>query len=182
MNQPDYVIEASGDALAERLADDVAGMLNAAVAERFVIGGHCGRRHIVEKDPNFAGFDIANNANLMPLVIPLCWAILEVNGIADARHMHILYACIACVLTGAVWADHCSPISDTTVLSCLATGCDLMDHVTTQIPYALLGGITALLVCVIPTGYGLPWWLGLLVGAAVLFTALVLIGRRADTP
>ncbi len=109
-------------------------------------------------------------AILMPLVIPLCWAILEGNGIADATHMHILYACIACVLTGAVWADHCSPISDTTVLSCLATGCDLMDHVTTQIPYALLGGMTALIICVIPTGYGLPWWLMLPLGVVVLVT------------
>lgn len=119
-------------------------------------------------------------AILMPLIIPLCWAILEVNGIADAQHMHILYACIACVLTGAVWADHCSPISDTTVLSCLATGCDLMDHVTTQIPYALLGGLTALLVCVIPTGYGLPWWLMLPFGFVVLVTALRFLGRSVD--
>ena len=107
-------------------------------------------------------------AILMPLVIPLCWAVLEVNGIADQEHMYILYACIACVLTGAVWADHCSPISDTTVLTCLATGCDLMDHVTTQIPYALLGGLTALCVCVLPVSYGAPWWLMLIIGVLVV--------------
>ena len=93
-------------------------------------------------------------AILMPLVIPLCWAVLQANGIADAEHMHILYSCIACVLTGAVWADHCSPISDTTVLSSLATGCDHMDHVRTQIPYALLGGTTAVLLGVLPAGFG----------------------------
>ena len=120
-------------------------------------------------------------AILMPLVIPLCWAILQLNGIADAAHMHILYSCIACVLTGAVWADHCSPISDTTVLTCLATGCDLMDHVTTQIPYALLGGITALVICVIPVSYGLPWWLMLTIGILVLITLHRFLGRPVDS-
>ena len=119
-------------------------------------------------------------AILMPLVIPLCWAVLQFNGIADADHMHILYSCVACVLTGAVWADHCSPISDTTVLTCLATGCDLMDHVATQLPYALLGGLTALGVCIIPVGFGLPWWLMLIIGLAVLVSIFHFLGRPVD--
>lgn len=108
-------------------------------------------------------------AILMPLVIPLCWAVLQSNGIADADHMHILYSCIACVLCGAVWSDHCSPISDTTVLSSLATGCDHMDHVATQLPYAALGGTVAMLVCTLPAGYGVPWWLLLPTAAVILF-------------
>jgi Na+/H+ antiporter NhaC len=105
---------------------------------------------------------------LMPLVIPLCWAVMQANGIADADHMHILYSCLACVLTGAVWSDHCSPISDTTVLSSLATGCNHMDHVTTQLPYASLSGVIALVVCTLPVGYGMPWWLMLGAGGALL--------------
>jgi Na+/H+ antiporter NhaC len=119
-------------------------------------------------------------AILMPLVIPLCWAVMLSNGIADAEHMHILYSCIACVLTGAVWADHCSPISDTTVLSSLATGCDHMDHVTTQLPYALLGGLVALSVCILPVGYGLPWWLMLPLAAVVLVTVHRFLGKPTD--
>lgn len=117
-------------------------------------------------------------AILMPLVIPLCWAVLQAHGIADADHMHILYSSIACVLTGAVWADHCSPISDTTVLSSLATGCDHMDHVRTQIPYALLGGIVAIFIGVLPAGFGLPWFL-LLPAAAI---ALVIVHRFLGKP
>lgn len=119
-------------------------------------------------------------AILMPLVVPLCWAVLQANQIADAEHMHILYSCIACVLTGAVWADHCSPISDTTVLSSLATGCDHMDHVTTQLPYALLGGVVAILVCTLPAGYGLPWWLLLTTAAVVLFSVHRFLGKPTD--
>jgi Na+/H+ antiporter NhaC len=121
-------------------------------------------------------------AILMPLVIPLCWAVLEVNGIADAEHMHILYSCIACVLTGAVWADHCSPISDTTVLSSLATGCDHMDHVTTQIPYALIGGSVALFIGTLPAGYGVPWFFLLPSGIVVLVAVHRFLGKSVDHP
>ena len=121
-------------------------------------------------------------AILMPLVIPLAWAVLQVNGLADAQHMHILYSCIACVLTGAVWADHCSPISDTTVLSSLATGCDHMDHVATQIPYALIGGIVALLVGTLPAGYGVPWFFLLPSGFVVLVAIHRMLGKPVDEP
>ena len=116
-------------------------------------------------------------AILMPLVIPLCWAVLQTNGIADAEHMHILYSCIACVLTGAVWADHCSPISDTTVLSSLATGCDHMDHVRTQLPYAFIGGVVAVTIGVLPAGFGLPWYLLLPTGAVVLVVVHRFLGK-----
>ena len=119
-------------------------------------------------------------AILMPLVIPLCWAVLQANGIADAEHMHILYSSIACVLTGAVWADHCSPISDTTVLSSLATGCDHMDHVRTQLPYAFIGGVVAVTIGVLPAGYGLPWYLLLPTGAVVLVVIHRFLGKPID--
>lgn len=121
-------------------------------------------------------------AILMPLVIPLAWAVLQANGIADADHMHILYSCIACVLTGAVWADHCSPISDTTVLSSLATGCDHMDHVTTQIPYALTGGIIALIAGTLPAGYGIPWFLLFPSAFVILVAVHRFLGKPVENP
>lgn len=49
------------------------------------------------------------------------------------------------VLAGAVWGDHCSPISDTTILSSTGSGANVITHVTTQLPYALVGGALALL-------------------------------------
>ena len=116
----------------------------------------------------------------MPLVIPLAWAVLQTNGIADAGHMHILYSCIACVLTGAVWADHCSPISDTTVLSSLATGCDHMDHVRTQLPYAFIGGVVAVSLGVLPAGFGLPWYILLPTCAVVLVVIHRFLGKPVD--
>jgi Na+/H+ antiporter NhaC len=118
---------------------------------------------------------------MMPLVIPLAWAILEANGVAsDASQMHIFYSSVAAVLAGAVFGDHCSPISDTTILSSMASGCDHIDHVRTQLPYALTVGLVGLIAGTVAVGYGLPWWAGLLLGAAVLAAILWTIGRRAE--
>ena len=117
---------------------------------------------------------------LMPLVIPLTWAVLGANGMADPEHMHILYSAIACNLAGAVWGDHCSPISDTTVLSSMASGCDHIEHVRTQMPYALLVGTVAVLIGTIPAGYGFPPLLSILAGLGFLLLFLIRFGRQAD--
>jgi Na+/H+ antiporter NhaC len=117
---------------------------------------------------------------LMPLVVPLCWAVMQVNGIADAAHMHILYSAIACNLAGAVWGDHCSPISDTTVLSSMASGCDHIEHVRTQMPYALLVGSVAIAVGTIPGAYGVSPIVSIIAGALILAAVLGYFGRKAD--
>jgi Na+/H+ antiporter NhaC len=56
-----------------------------------------------------------------------------------------LTLCFSAVIGGSVFGDQCSPISDTTILSSLATGCDLMDHVQTQFPLAILAGLLAVI-------------------------------------
>ena len=117
-------------------------------------------------------------AILMPLVIPLCFAIMENSSGSYAENMHILYSTIACVLTGAVWADHCSPISDTTILTSMASGCELMDHVKTQMPYALISGAIALFVGTLPAGFGVPWWMLLFLGFIFLFIIINVYGRH----
>ena len=119
-------------------------------------------------------------AILVPLIIPLAWAVMVVHGIADPTGMHIMYSAIACVLAGAVWGDHCSPISDTTVLSSIASGCNHIEHVRTQLPYALLVGAASLLVGTIPTGFGLSPWISILAGIAILYAILKTFGRRAE--
>jgi Na+/H+ antiporter NhaC len=117
---------------------------------------------------------------LMPLVVPLTWAILASNGMGDPAHYHIMYSAVSCVLAGAVWGDHCSPISDTTILSSMASGCDHIEHVRTQLPYAMSVGLVALFLGTLPTGFGLPWWVSILVGAAVLYGVLQFFGKPVD--
>ena len=76
-----------------------------------------------------------------PLAMPLAWAIAE--G-ADLTYPYLyMTLCFAAVMDGSVYGDQCSPISDTTVLSSVCTGCDLMDHVKTQIPQASVAAVIA---------------------------------------
>ena len=117
---------------------------------------------------------------LMPLVVPLTWAVLQANGMAGPEHMHILYSAIACNLAGAVWGDHCSPISDTTVLSSMASGCDHIEHVRTQMPYAMLVGTVAIAVGTVPGGFGFPPMLSILIGVTLLYAIIRYAGRSAD--
>ena len=76
-----------------------------------------------------------------PLAMPLAWAVATTS---DLTHpMLFMTICFAAVMDGSVFGDQCSPISDTTVLSAMCTGCDLMDHVKTQIPQASLAAFIA---------------------------------------
>ncbi len=77
-----------------------------------------------------------------PLAMPLAWSIA---GSAELSNPYLFMTlCFAAVMDGSVYGDQCSPISDTTVLSSVCTGCDLMDHVKTQIPQAsLAAGLAA---------------------------------------
>jgi Na+/H+ antiporter NhaC len=72
-------------------------------------------------------------AVVFPIAMPLAWSIH-----ADPAYVSI---CFGAVLGGAVFGDQCSPISDTTILSSMFTGCDLMDHVSTQLPLALMAAV-----------------------------------------
>jgi len=115
-------------------------------------------------------------AILIPLALPLTWTAMQATGTED---MSILFAASASVLAGAVWGDHCSPISDTTVLSSMASRCDHIAHVRTQMPYALLVGAVALGM-IIAVSYGLPWWLGLPGGGGILYVMLRKIGKTTS--
>ena len=68
--------------------------------------------------------------------------------------MDVMYGVISSILSGSVFGDHCSPISDTTILAASFCGCDFLAHVKTQLPYAFLVAFVSLLVGDIPTGFG----------------------------
>ena len=115
-------------------------------------------------------------AILIPLVIPLTVSLAGGTGFADGSLYGILLATTSSVLAGAIWGDHCSPISDTTVLSSTAAACDHVDHVRTQLPYAVLVGAVALVLGSLGTSLGIPPWVALLAGVAVLAAFLRMFG------
>ncbi len=104
---------------------------------------------------------------LMPLAIPAIFAVTE--GVADFERDQYVVAAIGAVFSGAVFGDHCSPFSDTTIVASIASGVEPLDHVRTQMSFALIAAGVALLVGFVPLGYGVPAWVCLLAGAGVLF-------------
>lgn len=120
-------------------------------------------------------------AILYPIMISTSWTISQEGGIAPAAALSILHNVIASVLAGAVLGDHCSPISDTTILSSLASSCNHIEHVKTQMPYALTVGGVATLFGVLPTGFGMPSWIAMILGIVILFLIIQFFGKKVDT-
>lgn len=116
-------------------------------------------------------------AVLVPVALPLADRLGAAAGLAGADLHQLVVAATGSVLTGAVFGDHCSPISDTTVMSSLATGCDHIDHVRTQMPYALAVGAVSLLAGDLAVGFGLSPWIGLAIGLGVVAALLLVVGR-----
>ena len=109
---------------------------------------------------------------LMPLAIPLAHSI--------SPDMTYIIVCISAVLTGSIFGDHCSPISDTTILSSMGAGCNHIDHVRTQMPYALFVGAIAIIFGYIPAGFGLPIYIIMPIAFLVMFIGIQIFGKSVD--
>lgn len=156
-----FLVEASRGVLSARLLPLVTFVLAAAVS--FATGTSWGTMAI-----------------LMPLVYPLGAQLPAEAHLAPALALHIHLAAVSAVLAGAVFGDHCSPVSDTTIMSSLASGSDHVDHVSTQLPYALLVAGIAAACGYLPVGLGLPPWVSLAMGLVVLVAIWLRLGRRVD--
>jgi Na+/H+ antiporter NhaC len=132
----------------------------------------------------FTGFSTGSSwgtmAILYPLVIPL--ALAAGNGLSAGMGETIFLGTIASVLSGSVFGDHCSPISDTTIMSSMSAGCDHIDHVKTQIPYALTVMLVAAVFGYLPTGFGAPFWATIPLGLVAVVVPIYLFGRRSRRP
>jgi len=159
----DFLVSILGDSLPVFLLPTMVFLLAAATA--FATGSSWGAMGI-----------------LFPLAMPLTWAVMIAQGQAGPEDMHILYSAVSAILAGAVWGDHCSPISDTTILSSLASGCDHIEHVRTQLPYAMTVGAVAILFGSIMSALGSPWWIGMSLGLLVLWLILRFYGKPSYEP
>jgi Na+/H+ antiporter NhaC len=119
-------------------------------------------------------------AVMMPIVIPLGAGVSSLYGLSSADQTLILYGVVSSVLAGSVFGDHCSPIADTTILSSMASGCDHMDHVRTQLPYALVVGFVCMLLGDLPTAFGFSPYLSIVIISGVLFGVLFFVGKKTD--
>ena len=113
-------------------------------------------------------------AILMPIVIPIAYFVPQSGdyAISLSQQQGIFLSTIASVLAGATFGDHCSPISDTTIMSSMASGADHIDHVRTQLPYALFGGILSMTIGYLPVGYGINPFFVIPLGIVIIFLTI----------
>ena len=158
---------ATGDYLGARMAEKIAPNLLPTMA--FLLA-------------SVAAFATGTSWGTMALMIPLslqtAHEIIRIDQGGVLADDPILLATLGSVLGGAIFGDHCSPISDTTVLASQASGCNHIAHVRTQMPYALLVAAIAVLSGTLPVGYGVPASLMIPVGPLVLLTLLTIFGSR----
>jgi Na+/H+ antiporter NhaC len=114
------------------------------------------------------GTSFGTMALMIPLAIPL--------AIGVGNELTLLLV-TAAVLDGAIFGDHCSPISETTVMSSIASSCDHMEHVNTQLPYAITTMLIALCIGYIPASMGAPFWAMWVMGAATIWLVIKWFGR-----
>lgn len=122
-------------------------------------------------------------AILYPIAIPTTYAICQANGLEADITLEILLNVIATVLGASVMGDHCSPISDTTILSSLASDCNHIDHVRTQLPYALTVGVVAISMVGLSTFLGGGWmicFILLVIGLAILYAVVHFFGKTVS--
>ncbi|WP_372751188.1 Na+/H+ antiporter NhaC family protein [Labilibaculum sp.] len=117
-------------------------------------------------------------AILYPLILPASWAVCHSSGMNDIESMNIFYITVSAILAGSVLGDHCSPISDTTILSSLASSCNHIEHVRTQLPYALTVGSVAIFAGLLPAAYGVSSWILIPLGFILLYLIIRFFGKE----
>ena len=153
-----FLVELASSRLSSELLPTVTFLLSAAVA--FSTGTSWGTMAIV-----------------MPLAIRLAYELPKEVAMNAELSEIILISTIAGVLAGSTFGDHCSPISDTTIMSSLASGCDHIEHVRTQIPYAVTTAALAVFLGTLPAAYGVNPWILNVIGIVACFLIVRFVGK-----
>ena len=111
---------------------------------------------------------------LIPIILPLSYSM----GTFDAGGGILFFLTAAAILDGAIFGDHCSPISDTTVLTSIFTGCDHIAYVKTQLPYAVVTMALSGLFGYLAVAGNMPLWLFYVLFPLAWLGILLVFGRR----
>lgn len=117
-------------------------------------------------------------AILYPLMLPASYHISIEAGLSHDQVMIIFYNVVSVILAGSVFGDHCSPISDTTILSSLASSCNHIDHVRTQLPYAITTGMVAIVIGTIPASMGVSPLILFPLGFGIMYLIIRILGKK----
>lgn len=117
------------------------------------------------------GTSYGTTAIMIPIAFPLAM------GVTGGTFNEYAVLAIASVTSGAIFGDHCSPISDTTIMSSMGSAADLMDHIRTQIPYAVTAAVVAGVIGFIPASLGVSPIILIPIGIVVLYIVVRVLGK-----
>lgn len=152
-------------AMTEKNALDTGGYLSSVLSDRLDV--HL-LPTVVFLIASAMAFSTGTSWGTMAILTPLSIGLALQLDVAGGPEGPIALATCGSVLAGAIFGDHCSPISDTTVLSSRASGCDHVAHVRTQMPYAVVVGVACILFGTLPAAFGVSPWISLFVGTVAL--------------
>jgi Na+/H+ antiporter NhaC len=121
-------------------------------------------------------------AIVYPIMLPATWLLCKDANMDYEASLSLFHNVVSCVLAGAILGDHCSPISDTTILSSLASSCNHINHVRTQMPYALTVAAISLIVGTLPAAFGIPFYITLPVAVVIIWLIVSFIGKKVEEP
>ena len=147
-----YLVNLLGDSLSPALLPSIGFLLAGVIA--FSTGTSFGTMGII-----------------LPIIIPL--------GYSLNPELSFVTIVISSVLTGATFGDHCSPISDTTILSSVGGGCNHIEHVKTQMPYALVVGLISV-VAYYFAAIGISPWILLAIGSVIVALVIYFVGEKVE--
>lgn len=121
-------------------------------------------------------FSLGTSWGTMAIITPIAFPLVisATGGVLTP----IVYATVGAVLSGAIFGDHCSPISDTTIVSSTFAGDDHMDHVTSQIPYAVFAAVISVIAYLLMM-VGIGWFIILPLGVVLLYFGLILLSKMS---
>lgn len=161
LGAPDYLTFLLANNIPKNLLPSIIFLLGSAIS--FAIGTSYGTMGI-----------------LMPLAVPLAHAVGANYGLVGAELHEYTVISIACVLTGAIFGNHCSPIADTVILSAMSAKCDITEHVKTQYPYAFVVCGVSVLFGYIPATFGMNEVLTLVLGLVAMVVILKVVGKKVE--
>ena len=113
---------------------------------------------------------------VMPLAIPLAYKTISIGNVSNGEVY--LLVCIGSVIAGSIFGDHCSPVTDCTILAAAGSGCSTMEHCFSQLPYTIVNCSISIVCGIILICLGVNVWLALLIGVALQALILLLIGKK----
>lgn len=122
-------------------------------------------------------------AIVIPIAVPMATKLVGADTLVSIEGSYAILAALSAVLSGSIFGDHCSPISDTTIMSSMAAGSDHIDHVKTQIPYAVLGAIVAILAYLFVGLFNYALWsafVAILLGIVIIVSVVMIFFKKVE--